>query len=283
VYRALLLLVVSVNVWATELITYPRPESSSDRRSEYTLQLLQLALQEARVDHRLQPSAVLMRQNRSFEELAQGRTLRIAWAMTTREREASLLPIRIPISRGLIGWRLPLVRLDRAAALGQVRTLAELQALSAGQGLDWPDTNILKDNGLSVVPVSSYDNLFTMLIHGRFDYFPRSVIEIWAEAQSHEGKGVAIAPGLALHYLAADYFFVNKQDKALADDITRGLERALANGKFQRLFDAFYGAAIKQAHLAQRTVIELKNPSLPEATPLGRAELWFDPRSPGKH
>lgn len=85
---------------------------------------------------------------------------------------------------------------------------------------------------------------------------------------------------LALDEAHADYFFVNKQDTKLAQAINTGLERALANGQFDRLFYAFNGAQIRQARLAQRTVIELHNPQLPEGTPLGRKALWFDPLGP---
>jgi ABC-type amino acid transport substrate-binding protein len=266
--------------FAGELVVYPRPESDTDQRSVYTLKLLQLALDEAHADYSLRPSSLVMRQNRSFEELAAGRSLRVVWAMSTAEREARLQPIRIPISKGLIGWRLNLVNTQGGKALSGVRKLAQFQGLTAGQGLDWPDTGILQANGVRVVPVSSYDNLFKMLTYGRFDVLPRSLTEIWAEAQTHQAEGIVIDPHVVLHYPAADYFFVNKQDVKLAAAISTGLERALANGKFDRLFYSFYGAQIRQAQLAQRTVIELHNPQLPEGTPLGRKALWFDPLGP---
>jgi hypothetical protein len=262
------------------VITYPAPETSTDQRSVYALQLLQLAIDESGVPYRLASSRQATRQNRAFREVAKGQNLRIAWAMTSIEREADpqLRPIRIPLSKGLIGWRLPLVQQTRAQAIGQIQGLVPLRQLTAAQGLDWPDLPILKANGLPVIGVSSYPQMFTMVAKGRFDYFPRSVIEVDGELQTHQSLGLAVAPGWVLHYQAADYFFVNRLDTKLAADLTRGLEKALSNGRFDKLFQKHYGPAIERYQLGQRRVIALKNPLLPKNTPLDRPELWFQPK-----
>ncbi|MDE2592873.1 MAG: hypothetical protein KGL57_01440, partial [Burkholderiales bacterium] len=110
----------------------------------------------------------------------------------------------------------------------------------------------------------------------RFDYMPRSIAEVWDEAQTHRADGVAVDPHIVLHYRAAVYFFVNKQNTALAKKISTGLERALSDGKFNRLFYSYHAKAIEQARLSQRTVIELANPLLPKDTPLNRKELWLE-------
>ena len=49
--------------------------------------------------------------------------------MTTREREERLQPIRIPIYKGLIGWRVNLLRQTDSQLLSHVRTLDDLKAL----------------------------------------------------------------------------------------------------------------------------------------------------------
>ncbi|MGE5450375.1 MAG: hypothetical protein ACM3VZ_00855 [Acidobacteriota bacterium] len=263
------------NIWAKDLIVYPQPEAFDDHRSDYALELLRLALSEAGADVDLQPSPVLMMQERAFTELKRG-NLHVTWVMTTRQREADALPIRIPIYKGLIGWRLPLVHASRSGALAGVRTLQQLAAFDAGQARDWPDTDILLANGLPVTTTVSYSGLFQMLGRQRFDYMPRSVVEVWDEAQAHRADGLIVDPHLVLHYQAAAYFFVNKQNTALAQKITLGLERALNNGKFNRLFYSYHAKAIEQAQISQRTVIELQNPLLPKETPLGRKELWLD-------
>lgn len=260
-----------------DVIVYPRPESADDARTDYPLKLLRLAFDKAGAHHELRPTAVPMQQGRALTQLARGESVRVVWSMTSIEREAQLLPIRIPIYKGLIGWRLPLVPSDQPDLLKTVHSLTELRQFTAGQGHDWPDTAILRGNGLKVVGVPQYESLFRMLAMKRFDYFPRSIAEIWAEAESHQDDGVVIDQHVVLRYTAAFYFFVNKNDRALGEIIRIGLERAIQDGSFDRLFCQTHLPFIEQAELERRNLIELRNPVLPPDTPLGRKELWFSP------
>ncbi|SMF43181.1 type 2 periplasmic-binding domain-containing protein [Pseudogulbenkiania subflava] len=277
VVLASLCLIGASTLAQAEVIVYPRPEAVGDARTDYPLILLRLAFAKAGANHQLRASEEWMQQGRALNELARGNTVRVAWSMTSIEREAALRPIRIPINKGLIGWRLPLVRAEQANLLAGVRTVQDLRHFIAGQGHDWPDTDILRGNGLKVVGVPQYENLFRMLVLKRFDYFPRSLIEIRAEAERHRADGIVIDQHLVIRYPTAFYFFVNRRDTALATTIERGLERAIADGSFDRLFCRHYAGFIEQARLEKRTVIELDNPILPPQTPLGRKELWFRP------
>lgn len=274
-WRLALLGMICGNIWAKDLIVYPQPEAPDDHRGQYAVELLRLALKEAGLDADLQPSPNLMMQERAFSELKKG-SLQVMWTMTTQQREVEALPVRIPIYKGLIGWRLPLVQASHSDLLVSVRNLQQLAAFDAGQSRDWPDVAILQSNGLSVSTATNYSGLFQMLGHRRFDYMPRSVVEVWDEAQVHRIDGVVVDPHIVLHYPAAVYFFVNKQNTSLAQKIATGLERALSKGTFNRLFYSYHAKAIEQARLSQRTVIELKNPLLPKETPLHRKELWLD-------
>jgi hypothetical protein len=44
-----------------------------------------------------------------------------------------------------------------------------------------PDTTSQRANGLRLELSPRYDGLFRMLKSNRFDYFPRSVLEIWIQ------------------------------------------------------------------------------------------------------
>ena len=258
-----------------DVIRYPHAESDSDSRQDYPLQLLKLALAKAGGNHTLAPSKVRMQQGRATRELEDGQDIDVMWTMTSKEREAHLLPIRIPIYKGLIGWRIGLVRKVDAERFASVRNLADLRAITLGQGHDWPDTDILRSNGLNVYGVDDYESLFRMLQQGRFDYFPRSVLEIWQERDRHAGQGLVVEPHLLLRYPAVAYYFVNRRNTGLARLIERGLERALADGSFDRLFLKFYGPLLEAAHIDERTAIDLTNPLLPADTPLNRDAFWY--------
>ena len=79
-------------------VVYPRAELPSDRRDDYPVELLSLALQKSGTPYELKASPVFMLQVRAISELEQGKTLDVIWTMTSAEREKTLLPVRIPIS-----------------------------------------------------------------------------------------------------------------------------------------------------------------------------------------
>jgi len=260
-----------------QTVSYPRSETLVDQRDDYPIELLALALRKANKAYELVPHPVFMLQVRQIVELEQGKGLDVMWTMTSVEREKKLLPIRIPIDRGLLGWRLLLVRTQSLPKFAALTSADQLKQLRAGQGFDWPDTEILKHAGFDVDESVRYGELFLKLARGRIDYFPRSVWEIWGELAVRSDAGFAVEPSLALHYPTATYFFVNRNNTALAADITRGLEAALADGSFETLFQRHFGAVLKRAALGKRQVLELTNPLLPPETPLANRRLWYQP------
>ncbi|WP_024302527.1 ABC transporter substrate-binding protein [Pseudogulbenkiania sp. MAI-1] len=285
-----LLLVWSLFCWAEEIVRYPTLPSGKDPNEKYIQAILQLGLQKSGKPYRLVATKPEMLQSRAILEARKPDGLiDVLWSMTTSEREAKLLPIRIPIDKGLLGWRVVLTRTDRAHALDGIKDLADLRPLSACQGHDWPDTTILRFNGLNVITSSSYDTLFSMLQAKRCDFFPRSIMEVWNDLDNHLGSPLAVDHDIVIHYPAAAYFFVSPRRPQLAKDLQNGLEKAIFDGSFERLFQSRLGPFIERAQLQRRRVIELSNPLLGDGSlPLNRAALWFKPeathpatRSPG--
>ncbi|OYU43236.1 MAG: hypothetical protein CFE44_19495, partial [Burkholderiales bacterium PBB4] len=247
-------------------VIYARELAEKDARLEYPVRLLELALTKSGVNFELRSDARPMPQSAAIKRLASGINVNVVWSMTTREREEQLLPIRIPIDKGLFGYRIAFVSRHNRHALAQVKTLQDLRALTAGQGHDWPDTEILRANGLKVNTTSAHQNLFPMMTAGRFDYFPRSVLEIGDESGMLGAKDAVVDPYVLLHYPVAVYFFVNRADKPLAQILERGLTRALADGSFAALYYQRFGAVLKRAKLHERVAIELNNPLLTPET-----------------
>lgn len=258
-------------------IRYALVSGVADPHLPYMLELLRLACGHAGERCQLQ-AASEMNQGRAMAQMQkqQGR-VDLFWGMTSREREAQVLPVRIPLDKGLIGWRVALVPLDQPDLLAGVTTLPELARLSAGQVLDWPDTAILRHAGLPVHTTQDYANLFPMLRKHRFDYFPRSVIEVMQEAASPAAYGLVVDQHVAIHYPAAFYFFVAPHRPELAQLLTKGLEAALADGSFERTFSRFNNEHIRALRLSSRRIIHIANPLLPPSVPLNRPELWFRP------
>ena len=265
---------------APQPLCFPRHQALHDPQQAYVTALLQLALSRSGQAYVLRSSTLRMVQARAMYELAmETGSVDVVWAATSRASEAQLLPVRIPIDRGLIGWRLALLHARQPHLLRQARKAADLARLSAGQMRDWPDTAILQANGLRVDTSSTYEGLFQQLAAGRIDYFPRSVIEAQSELASHARLPLALDPYLILRYPAALYFFVGKHRPALARDIETGLEKMLADGSFKQLFQRHFGSQAQQLRLARRHVLDLSNHDLPEETPLARKGLWYDPKN----
>lgn len=257
-------------------IVYPQHDPGRVPQWHYLVDVLKLAIQRSGVPYDLVESRRPMVQGRVMRELAEGLgDPDLAWTMTSREREAQLLPVRVPVDRGLIGFRLAFVRASDAQRWRDVRQLADLARDVGGQGHDWPDTDILRANGLQVQTASRYEALFEMLRLGRIDYFPRSVIEIDDEAATPLARDLAIESHVLLRYPAASYLFVRPNRPRLAADLERGLEAAVADGSFQRLFQRHYGELIARHRLLQRRTVLLRNPLLPPATPLDKPGYWL--------
>jgi ABC-type amino acid transport substrate-binding protein len=261
---------------AGKLVLMPPLESGTDTRGNYPYMLLQLVLSKAGGNYEAGHADRVMLQGRALVQLEQNQGIDVVATMTSADREKRLLPIRIPLDKGLLGWRVFLVRSQDKDKFESVTSLDQLRRMRAGQGHDWPDAAILRANGMNVTVNSSYDALFQQLSAGRFDFFPRSANEVIAEQRRH--PGLEIEPRIALHYPAATYFFVNRNNTALAADIERGLRLAMQDGSFDRLFEATFSDMLRQLDLGRRITLELDNPFLPDRTPLTEASYWYRPR-----
>ena len=255
-------------------VTYPRSESGSDERTDYPLAVLRIALEHSGRPFRLQPSSTQMQQSRSLRELAAG-NLDVVWSVATAEREAGLRAVPFPIDRGLIGWRVLLVRRGDGARFTAIASASELARVNGAQGHDWPDLAVLLHNGLRVMPSPTYEGLFSMLARGHVDYVARSISEAGAELGRHADLPLEIGPHLLLYYPSALYFFVQPRNQDLAAAIGSGLESSLRDGSLGARFDAQYSSCL--AALGRRRVIRLDNPDLPPDAPVSRRELWLEP------
>ncbi|WP_037028241.1 substrate-binding periplasmic protein [Psychromonas aquimarina] len=281
----MMLFLINSPIRADELlIRHIAPQGSLDQRSLYVIDLLRLALEKtANTDgpYRLETINRKMFQGRAIKQLAAGKSVDVIWTMTSVEREQQLLPIRIPLLKGLLGHRIFIIRAEDKEKFSMISTLDDLKGLTAGQGHDWPDSEILRANGIKVISSPSYKGLFSMLEMKRFDYFPRGINEPWAEVAAHKDKHFIVEETLLIQYPAPQYFFVNKDNTQLALRLERGLRLAITDGSFDRLF--YHHPANREifesAKIEQRKIFRFKNPLLPAETPLQEKVLWYSPKS----
>lgn len=274
----LLAYILAAPALCTEPVIYAWAEHmADDKRGHYPIELLKLALAKSGQDYQAAPSKYNLPQFRTLRHLQMNKGIDVVWTLSSPEREEELLPIRIPIDRGLIGWRLLLIAAPDAQTFAQLDNAEQLKNLRAGQGHDWPDYPILRNNGYKVSGSASYEGLFHMLERGHIRYFPRSLTEIQPELDSHPDMNLTIAPKWVLYYPAPLYFFVRKDNIQLAAAIEQGLELAIRDGSMRTLFTQHFAAAIANAQLDGRTIVSVNNPLLTAETPLTRSDLWFSP------
>lgn len=261
---------------AAETVRYP---DYPDVNKNFFLAALQLALDKSGHSYALAAVQPEMLQGRSIT-LAMGSkgSIDVQWSMTTREREMTLLPVRFPVDKGLLGWRLAIVRKDRVLQFSHVDSVQALRYFTAGLEHDWPDLDIMHSNGLPVMSVGGYEGLFSMLASNRFDYLPRGVSEAERELEAHQQLGLAIDPFIVIHYPTAEYFFVAPGKPHLAQHIRLGLERAHADGSFDRLFLSHFSSLLRRANLSKRRIIELNNPLVNARNlPTPDSSWWYYP------
>lgn len=268
----LMCLYLPVTTAAVWKITYPKQPIEDSIHVTYTIELLKLALEKTGVRFEINPTDEVTLQGKAFNLLSNNRSINIVWSMTNEQREADFLPIRVPIFKGLIGWRVLLVEPNMLPKLER----SNLREHSVVQGMDWPDTKILQANGFNVVNATNYDEAFMIMHRSQAGMFPRSVIEVIAEmADDNLRRDLMIEPNYVLQYPAAMYFFVNKRDKILARLLEQGFAKAMADGTFDALFNATYLPVLKELKVSQRTLVKLTNPLLPLETPLFEEHLWY--------
>lgn len=263
-------------------VVYPANQTAKDTRFNDLIEILDTALKATVAEfgpYELLPSKDGMNEARYLEELKKGaNTVNVVWSSTSLDKETQFLPLRIPLRKGILGYRVALIAKDKQALIDQVKTLEDLKKLQIGQGLGWGDVKLYESNGL-MVTTSQYNNLFKMADGGRFDLFPRGISEAFHEYETYSGSNpnLVIEKNLLIYYPWPYYFFFNQHDAKLRDRVEAGIRKMMKDGSFDAIFKKYNGAAIEKADLKHRRVIRIENKLLPKETPLNDASLWFDP------
>ncbi|MDX1473855.1 MAG: transporter substrate-binding domain-containing protein [Reinekea sp.] len=279
---AVLLICMFVTVDAKTIISYRPPSADEDVRDQYFIDLLTLILERTRDefgDYELTFSRDIIVQSRAAALIAANDRINILWSMTSPKNEQMLRPIRIPLQKGLLGLRIFIVRKPDSQKFANIENIYQLKRFKAGQGHDWPDTEILRTSGLPVVTSPSYQSLFKMLSERRFDYFPRGVVEPYEEVASHPDMNLTVEPSILLSYRAPIYFFVSKDNEELATRLETGLQAAIDDGSFDEFFynHPQIKRFLEEANLTERKRFVIKNPLLTPETKkiLDEPKYWY--------
>ncbi|MGL6041294.1 MAG: hypothetical protein ACRC01_08845 [Deefgea sp.] len=267
---------------AAELVVRMRPkQAESDSSHDYFIGLAQLALNKTEAEYgaaRIELTTVQMNQSRALVELAEGNFIDLDWAGTDSSRENTLLPIRIPLEGGLLGFRIPVIRKDSLAKFEKINTAQELSQFTAIQGINWPDTAILEAAGLRVEKTTQFAFMYPKLKNKRADYFPRGLNEVYAEVDSLKDDTLIAYDKLILVYRLPMYFFTSKNNPQLAQRIEKGLRLAIKDGSFLHYMQnsPVMSKVFPLSKYKNARKIYLNNPSPPSEVPLNESTLWLN-------
>ena len=175
------------------------------------------------------------------------------------------LAIPQPLTKGLLGYRLLLVRDETLAKFAQIEHPQQLQALSIGIPQTWADADLFRYNRYKVVEQGNLNELFLRLKNGTFDYVSLGVNEI-EEIFNHSALpigGISIEPSLMLYYAFPLVFYVTPNNPSLAQRVRTGLSEIIASGEFELLFEHHHGDVVQRLNLRNRAIFTLTNPALP--------------------
>lgn len=209
-------------------------------------------------------------QSRAYAELERG-NLDVVASQTSESREKTSIPIRYCLYRGLLGMRVAMGTTEVVRELDRITTWEELKEVTLGQVFDWPDFAIQSDAGLRVLRLPELSSSITRMKMGTFQLMPLGIVEVGPVAKRNNLSTIST---WAIAYPTAYYFFVSKARPELAERLKYGFEVALKDRSFEQLFASRIGPLVAAAELEKRKIFYIKNPYLPQETPLERKELW---------
>ncbi|NRD75456.1 transporter substrate-binding domain-containing protein [Shewanella sp. VB17] len=245
------------------------PNVNGDGINLFGYAALKLALEKSGVDFELVVSDYAVNTLR-IRKLIKDSKISISDFGTSQDFEDEFLPIYIPIDLGLNGWRIFVINRESQLVFDQIKTIESLADKVAGQGIGWPDADILRSADLPVVEAPDLINLFKMVNNHRFDYFPLGANEAHYLLETYKNKekldNLIVEKNIVLIYPFGRLFFVKKNNIELYDAVRKGLVKSFSDGSFFKLFRHHKSnkSLFEKANLSDRIQINIGNSNMSE-------------------
>ena len=226
---------------AKDVIRYQDNSSQIKSYSPYFIGLLKLVVAQSVAEFgkvEFLALEVTMSNARKFASLDSD-VIDVLWTTTNAERDKQALAIKIPLLKGMFGYRALLIRQQDQAKFSAIASLNDLAKLTAIQGQDWPEVEILRKAGLNVETMEWNPKLYRLVSEGKADYYPRSIVDIYDEIANAEAENLAIEQNILLRYHNEAYFFVAKNNTKLANRLEYGLRKSIEDGSFEQYFTQY--------------------------------------------
>jgi hypothetical protein len=266
-FMSMCLLSLAINLHAETIIQYTPLEDPADKRLDYILAVLDLAMSKTQQKYGVyrfnqipRPLTLarsvheLNRDTYSNYFLVGGHNIQLLGAV-------NLISVDYPVDHGLLSYRICFVSPNAKEKVAQAKSLDELLKFSIGQGANWSDVQILESNGFRVVQIANYASMFKVVMADRVDLLCRGVSELRRELNAYKKLGdLQYDESFALFYQLPYMLYFNKNSQAVVNRIEEGLAIAQKDGTLPTLFLHYFREDIQFAHLERRRIFYLKNP-----------------------
>ena len=110
-------------------------------KEELIFSLLRLALEKVGPQVKIEELNEVIPEGRWISKVQDG-SLDVLWAGSSKELDEQMLPVRIPLLKGLLGHRVFLIRSEDQHRFDTVKTLEDLKKFKAGMGSLWGSTRV---------------------------------------------------------------------------------------------------------------------------------------------
>jgi hypothetical protein len=273
-YKRILLLVLlsqAVSSWSLEV------KVNDSRANNFYMDALRWVLDKSGQEYELIHTDHIMSSQVRKVALVQKGEIDVMYAGTTNEMEASLLPIRFPITRGLIGRRVFIINKAFEQDYAKVTSLEDLRQYSGVLSFGWPEKEILNAVGLKQAEIL-YHDIFGNLNQGSRYYFSRGILEAYTELLDKQDTmpNLMVEQSILLKYKSAVLFFINPENKLLEKALNTGFEKGYADGSYiEFLYNhPLIKESLYQVELEKRNVIEIPNPFFPSRSLAIPSQYW---------
>jgi hypothetical protein len=258
-----------------------KPIGTTDQRNKYFETLLEKILNRkanTRESTRVVQAKVSFSEKRMLHELKAGANLQVVAEVSNPEWDEKLLPVRIPIRKGIHGYRLFLINRQDQPAYRKVTTLSDLKKFATGAGPKWSTLTVMEKAGFRVEAGDTYSTLFNMLKFRRFTSLGRGIDEAFREREkfSKLNSDLVVEESLGLYFPLPTYFYVSPKNPVLAAQIEAGLKAMKSDGSFDRHFFQYHQEDILNARLWERRIFRMPNPYLARKVPPDLVAFWSD-------
>ena len=275
----------AIEILSPMILNCHGPESTKDVRYRFHWQVLEKALELTKDEYgayQINPGFFIP-EDRQLELMEKkSDRLNVMIRETNAEFEKKFEPVRIPIDRNLIGYRILLIAKEKQKEFSKVQSLSDLKKFRFVQGAGWGDIQILQKAGLQVQSELYYDDLFKNTARKKYDALPRGLTEV----QNEQIRYSALHPQLVteskllLYYPLPTYFWFHQspEGKKLAQRVTKGMKKMIASGVYDKLFQSHFSEQLKALDLKKRLFISIENPYLPTNPPEVGPDWDYNPR-----